>query len=523
MPLRLPIVSKWDNKGVKDAELSLRNLNNVTAGIAAGMVAAFAGVTYAVGRISIDSVKIASNYAETASAVKETFGEASTALIDFAKTVPDALGTTQTQFLDSAKTFGILGQAAGLAGEDNVAFSKQLSILAADLASFNNTSVDDAILALGAGLRGESEPLRRYGVLLDDATLKARATEMGIYDGNGALTQQQKVLAAQAEILAQTTTQQGDFARTQDGMAGSVKTLQANFEDLQLQLGEKLIPVFDEMVDNMLAFIDNNGPAIEDALTAIADVVVGVVEAFIGFSNWYQENTDLANNIAVALTVIAVAVGVASAAIAVMNAVLYANPITWIVLAVVAAIALIVIGIMLLAKHWDEITRFMSKAWDALVWGIGTAWANVANGVINGINFVITAFNRLLDVWNLIAGTDFSIDLISNVQAPSMPSSLMPGSRTQFGGDGNGGVKLATGGIVMPRPGGTMATIGEGGQAEAVIPLDRLGKMMGGAGGGTTYVVNVNGGLNTSSDIGRAVVEAIKRYERTSGPVFASA
>jgi hypothetical protein len=332
MALRLPIVSKWDNKGVKDAELSLRNLNNVTAGIAAGMVAAFAGVTYAIGRISIDSVKIASNYQETASAVKETFGDASASLIDFAKTVPDALGMTQTQFLDSAKTFGILGQAAGLAGEDNAAFSKQLSILAADLASFNNTSVDDAILALGAGLRGESEPLRRYGVLLDDATLKARATEMGIYDGNGALTQQQKVLAAQAEILAQTNTQQGDFARTQDGIAGSTKTLQANFEDLQLALGQKLIPVFDNMVDKMLAFIDNNGPAIEDALTAIAGVVVGVVEAFIGFSTWYAENTDLANNIVVGLTIIAVAVGVASAALAVMNAVLYANPITWIVI-----------------------------------------------------------------------------------------------------------------------------------------------------------------------------------------------
>jgi hypothetical protein len=522
MALRLPIVSKWDNKGVKDAELSLRNLNNVTAGIAAGMVAAFAGVTYAIGRISIDSVKIASNYQETASAVKQTFGDASASLIDFAKTVPDALGMTQTQFLDSAKTFGILGQAAGLAGEDNAAFSKELSVLAADLASFNNTSVDDAILALGAGLRGESEPLRRYGVLLDDATLKARATEMGIYDGNGALTQQQKVLAAQAEILAQTNTQQGDFARTQDGIAGSTKTLQANFEDLQLALGQKLIPVFDNMVDKMLAFIDNNGPAIEDAMTALAGVVVGVVEAFIGFSTWYAENTDLANNIVVGLTIIAVAVGVASAALAVMNAVLYANPITWIVIAAVAAIAILVATILWLASNWDGVVRTMSMVWDALVYGIGTAWATVANGVIDGINFVITAFNRLLDVWNLIAGTDFSIDLISNVTAPSLPSSLRSGARTSFGGDGNGGVKLATGGIVMPRPGGTMATIGEGGQAEAVIPLDRLGNMMGNGGGGAVYNINIST-LKADASIGEIIVNSIKKYERTSGAVFASA
>jgi hypothetical protein len=249
---------------------------------------------------------------------------------------------------------------------------------------------------------------------------------------------------------------------------------------------------------------------------------VGVVEAFIGFSTWYAENTDLANNIVVGLTIIAVAVGVASAALAVMNAVLYANPITWIVIAAVAAIAILVATILWLASNWDGVVRTMSMVWDALVYGIGTAWATVANGVIDGINFVITAFNRLLDVWNLIAGTDFSIDLISNVTAPSLPSSLRSGARTSFGGDGNGGVKLATGGIVMPRPGGTMATIGEGGQAEAVIPLDRLGNMMGNGGGGAVYNINIST-LKADASIGEIIVNSIKKYERTSGAVFASA
>jgi hypothetical protein len=123
--------------------------------------------------------------------------------------------------MDGAATFAIFGQAAGLAGQDLVGFSTDLVQLASDLASFNNTSPEEAIQAIGAALRGESEPIRAYGVLLDDATLKARAFEMGIYDGTGVLTQQQRVLAAQAEILAQTTTQQGDFARTADGAANA--------------------------------------------------------------------------------------------------------------------------------------------------------------------------------------------------------------------------------------------------------------------------------------------------------------
>lgn len=64
-----------------------------------------------------------------------------------------------------------------------------------------------------------------------------------------------------------------------------------------------------------------------------------------------------------------------------------------------------------------------------------------------------------------------------------------------------GGVALAEGGIVMPRPGGTQAIIGEAGQAEAVIPLDRAGEFGLGGGGGTTVVINVNGGmLGTESE-----------------------
>jgi len=96
--------------------------------------------------------------------------------------------------------------------------------------------------------------------------------------------------------------------------------------------------------------------------------------------------------------------------------------------------------------------------------------------------------------------------------------------RVNFASDGNGGVKLASGGVVMPRPGGTLATIGEGGKAEAVIPLDRLDRMMGNrGGGGSTYVINVSGGMSTSAEIGRMIVDNIKKFERASGPVFAGA
>jgi hypothetical protein len=85
----------------------------------------------------------------------------------------------------------------------------------------------------------------------------------------------------------------------------------------------------------------------------------------------------------------------------------------------------------------------------------------------------------------------------------------------------SGGMKLAEGGIVMPRPGGTLATIGEAGQAEAVIPLNKFDDVVGKRGGANVNIV-VNAGMGADgAAVGEQIVNAIRRYERTSGAVFA--
>jgi hypothetical protein len=92
--------------------------------------------------------------------------------------------------------------------------------------------------------------------LLNDATLKQEALTLGIYDGKGALTAQQKILAAQAAIYKQTTDAQGDFLRTSDGLANSQRTLSAEFANLQAQLGQKLLPLMEEFTRSLLDITD---------------------------------------------------------------------------------------------------------------------------------------------------------------------------------------------------------------------------------------------------------------------------
>jgi len=228
------------------------------AGIALAAVGAAAGAMAI--KIGKEAVAAASDLAETVSKVNVIFGQSAKNIEQFAATAAASLGQTRTQAMNAAATFGIFGKSAGLAGQELTSFSTQFVTLASDLASFNNTSVDQAINALGAALRGESEPIRAYGVLLNDATLKAKAMEMGIYSGTGTLTAQQKVLAAHKVILEQTRDAQGDFARTADGMANSQRILTARLDEAKIVLGTALLPVVLEVLN---VFNDKFLPVIE--------------------------------------------------------------------------------------------------------------------------------------------------------------------------------------------------------------------------------------------------------------------
>jgi hypothetical protein len=231
-------------KGLKGASKGLKSFNknalNMFTGLAGKLVAA-AGIG-SIGSILAKSIGDASDLGETVSKSEQIFGKNSKAMEKWADGAADAMGQSKQEALGAAATMGNLFIAMKLGEDDAASMSKRMVELAADLASFNNTSSEDAINAIGAALRGESEPIRRYGVLLDDATLKAKALAMGLYDGKGALEPATRAMAAYQVILTQTKVAQGDFARTSDGLANSQKILKANLENTTAEIGQGLLP-----------------------------------------------------------------------------------------------------------------------------------------------------------------------------------------------------------------------------------------------------------------------------------------
>ena len=263
--------------------------------------AAFAGVAaIGVGGLFKDAIAGASDLNETTTKIEAIFGKASVAVQDFAKGGPRALGQSRQAVLDAAANFGTFGKAAGLGGKDLAKFSTGFASLSTDLASFNNTSPEEAVEALGAALRGEAEPMRRFGVLLNDVTMREEAFKLGLISTTKqALTPQQKVLAAQAVIYKQTKDAQGDFAKTSGGLANQQRILAAQFTDVKAVLGQKLLPVAVQvaqfLTNNMIPMFQKVGGVlgefVKDAMPAVsAFIQTKLLPAFQQVSAFIRDN-----------------------------------------------------------------------------------------------------------------------------------------------------------------------------------------------------------------------------------------
>jgi chromosome segregation ATPase len=129
------------------------------------------------------SVQAASDLNEQINKNKVVFGQSSAAILDWSRTTANALGISRTQALDAAGGFGALLVPMGVARGKAADMSRSMVKLAADMASFNNTSPEQALEAIRSGLVGESEPLRAFGVRLSEARIQQQALSTGLMKG----------------------------------------------------------------------------------------------------------------------------------------------------------------------------------------------------------------------------------------------------------------------------------------------------------------------------------------------------
>lgn len=253
--------------------------------------AIFATLSVAITRFGADAVKSASNLQAEFEGVNQVFGDGAQAVQAYAKQAASLAGITETEALSAAKNMGVFAKSAGLAGSEAAKFSINMVQLAGDLGSFNDVPTGEALAAIQSGLLGQAEPLRRFGVLLDDVTLRNRAMEMGLTKTTkDALTPQQKVLAAYSEILKQTSIQQGDFVKYQDTFGNAIKTVNARFDEIVANIGEALIPALESVMPQFRMFIDDLGPKLVAAIKEIP--WEDLADRFMQMVTWLVDNRD---------------------------------------------------------------------------------------------------------------------------------------------------------------------------------------------------------------------------------------
>ena len=282
MAINVPIITSFNGKGAEAAIKEFKNLTKASdkAAFAINKMAVPAALAFgAIVTGGYKAAQAASDFNETVSKSGIIFGEASTEIKAFADTAAASLGLSKQAALDASATMGTFGKSAGLAGADLSNFSIEMVKLSGDLASFHNANPADVALALGAALRGEAEPIRKFGVLLNDAAVKAQAMKMGLYDGTGALDAQAKVLATQKIILQQTSDAQGDFARTSDGAANQQRILAAQVDNAKVAIGQAFLPILETVLPILVNFATAIGNNTGEFVAFVA--VIGTISGAI--------------------------------------------------------------------------------------------------------------------------------------------------------------------------------------------------------------------------------------------------
>lgn len=226
------------------------------------------------------AIHFASDYEESLNKVDAAFKGSSDEVKEFAKTSLTSFGIAEGTALDLASTYGDMATSLGLSTGAAAKMSTELVGLAGDLSSFKNIGIEQANTALAGIFTGETESLKKLGVVMTEANLQAFALSQGIKTQVKDMDQASKVNLRYAYILSVTKNAQGDFAKTSGGAANQMRIFQESLKQLAQQFGSIILPVFTEMVNGINGIIASFSSLSTEAKTTI--VIVAAIAAAIG-------------------------------------------------------------------------------------------------------------------------------------------------------------------------------------------------------------------------------------------------
>lgn len=238
------------------------------------------GVTLPLTALASASIKLAADAGESASKLQAVFGSATAEMNAGIQQLRRTIPATTADLQEFTGSMGALLKPLGLAPAAAQQMSTDVVKLAGDLASFNNIPIGEALEKIRSGLVGQFEPLRTFGIVIDEARLKSEALALGLAKGKEPLNALVKAQTAWAIILKDSTAAQGDAARTADSASNQFKFLKANLQEAATIIGQKLLPVIVPVASRLADLAAVVGKIHPDVLTA--GIAFTVLAAAIG-------------------------------------------------------------------------------------------------------------------------------------------------------------------------------------------------------------------------------------------------
>lgn len=206
------------------------------------------GVTTPLALAGKKLVDSASDFEENLNKVDVAFGKNKKEVIAWSNTAIKQFGLSKNQALEATSLFGDMATSMGLTKPAAANMSTSLAGLAGDLASFKNISIDQAMTALKSVFTGETESLKELGIVMTQTNLDAFALANGFGKTIDQMTQAEQVQLRYAYVMEATKNAHGDYARTADGTANSMRTFMGSVDNLAIALGQNLLPAVTPLI-----------------------------------------------------------------------------------------------------------------------------------------------------------------------------------------------------------------------------------------------------------------------------------
>lgn len=355
----------------------------------------------AVGGFLKSSISAAGDLEQSVGAVDTVFKRSAGQMHRWGKNASQAVGLTRNEFNELGTLIGSQLKNGGTAMDQLAPKTRNLITLGADLSSMFGGTTKEAVEALSSALKGERDPIERYGVTLNQSKIDAEAAALGYKKVGNAFDNQAQQAATLSLIYKQTADAQGNFAKESNTLSGQQQRLSAQWGDMKARLGTALLPVASRFVsflnrsmeptiarirNGFRLFIDRT----EGVRTAMREALLPVVQRVTKF---LKENPAVIKGAAIALGVLAVAVGVVALAMGALS--VATSPIT----AVILLVAGLGAGIAYLWKNSETFRNVVTKVGQVLVQLGGWIRANVIPAIVDLGQKVAT---NLRPIWNAL-------------------------------------------------------------------------------------------------------------------------